>query len=256
MDKDLISINIVAYNAERTLRNTLNSVSSQQHIKMEVIFINDASTDKTLEIIQEFKDSYPTIPTTIISNKVNLGITKSRNLALSYSKGSFIAVLDSDDVWSSPLKLKSQFDFLNSNPDYFLVGTQANIVDEKYKVIKTTSYKCSDEEIRNKMLLLNQFCHSSILMKNKENLTYDESLYIWEDYDLLLKIGSTHKFANLPDIMVNYLYRTKNDSIKKRFKLNKTEIEIITRYKEKYPNVALGYFKGIVKYILILLNLK
>ncbi len=256
MDKDLISINIIAFNAEKTLPNTLQSVSSQQHVRMEVIFINDASTDKTLEIIQEFKDSYPTIPTTIITNKNNLGITKSRNSALTYSKGGFIAVLDSDDMWISPLKLKSQFDFLNSNPEYYVVGTQANIVDETYKVLKTTSYKCRDEEIREKMLLLNQFCHSSIMMRNQENLTYDESLYIWEDYDLLLKIGSTHKFANLPDIMVNYLYKARKNSLKKRLKLNNTEIEIITRHKEKYSNVMLGYFKGVIKLFLILLNLK
>lgn len=256
MEKDLISINIIAFNAEQTLQNTLHSVSSQQHVRMEVIFVNDASTDNTLKIIQDFKDSYPTIPTTIITNKENLGITKSRNIALTYSKGSFIAVLDSDDTWSSPLKLKSQFDFLTAHPDYYIVGTQANIVDETSKVLKTTSYKNTNTEIRNKMLILNQFCHSSILIRNTIGMQYDESLYIWEDYDLILKIGSKHKFANLPDIMVNYLYKTRNLSIKKKFKLTTTELEIIKRYKDTYPNIFAGYVKGMFKYILILLNLK
>jgi glycosyltransferase involved in cell wall biosynthesis len=188
MEKDLISVTIIAYNAEKTLQNTLNSISSQQHVQLEIVFVNDASTDSTLEIINDFKIEHPSIPCTIITNQTNLGITKSRNVALSHAQGNFIAVLDSDDVWSNPYKLKKQLDFLNQNPDHILVGTQIHVVDLNGMILKTTQYKTEDSEIKNKMLVLNQIAHSSILMR-KINMTYDESFSIWEDYDFFLTLG-------------------------------------------------------------------
>lgn len=256
MEKGLVSITVIAYNAENTLRGTLNSISAQQHVKMQVVLVDDKSNDKTLEIMEEFKDSYPSILCTILKNESNMGITKSRNLALSLCKGEYIAVLDSDDFWISPLKLRTQLEFMESNPDCRIVGTQANIVDMAHKVIKTTSYSCDDTEIREKMLILNQFCHSSILMKHTQDIKYDDSFYIWEDYEMILKTGMTGKLANLPDVMVSYLYKKRKLPLKKRFLLTHAEIEIIKKYKKEYPNYTIGYLKGIVKYVLNLLNLK
>lgn len=256
MDTNLISITLVAYNAEETIKKTLESISSQQYVNFEIIFVNDASTDKTLEIMQDFKESYPSIPCTVLTNASNLGITKSRNKALSYAKGSFIAVIDSDDAWTSPLKLKTQLDFLKSNPDFCVVGTQMSVIDKNHKVLKTTSYPQKDEDIRKSFLIKNQFCHSSVLVRKTVSATYDESLYIWEDYDLILKLGQEHKFANLPNVMVNYLYHKRNLSLAKKLKLISTELKIIKRYKDKYPSYATGVFKRVIKYILTLLNLK
>lgn len=255
MDKNLISINIVAYNAEKTLSKTLEGVKSQLDVMVEIIFINDSSTDSTLSIIEKFKEENPHIPCTIITNQINLGITKSRNIALKESNGNYIAILDSDDVWVSPIKLISQLNFLLSNSEYGIVGTQMNIVNQSGLILKTTKYKLTDKEIRGKMLILNQFGHSSILMK-KPITQYNESLYIWEDYDLILSLGSEYKFSNLNEYMVNYLYSPKKYSFFKKIKLTATELQIIKKYRKLYPNFWVGYCKGLIKYILIFLHLK
>ena len=256
MDQNLISIHIVAYNAERTLKKTLESVVLQSDVSFEIIFVNDASTDSTLSIIETFKKENPNIPCTIISNQINLGITKSRNIALKNSKGNYIAVLDSDDVWTNSMKLSEQLKpFLVTNSNIIAVGTQMNIIDDKGNILKKTNYKTTNLDIRKKFLITNQIAHSSVLFK-KTNLMYDESLYIWEDYDYFLKLGQYGEIINLNTYYVNYLYSPKKYSFSKKIKLINTEIEIIKKHKQKYPNFWVGYFKRIFKYILILLHLK
>lgn len=255
MASNLISINIVAYNAQKTLPKTLESILIQQDVQIELIFINDCSTDATLQLIENFKHENPSIHCTIISNPQNLGITKSHNLALEHSKGDFIAVLDSDDVWIHPQKLKKQLDFLNVQSDYIVVGTQMNIVNSHGAILKTTSYKTTDEDIKRNMLVANQIGHSSVLMRNID-LHYDESFYIWEDYALFLKLGSKSKLANLNEVLVEYLSLPKNLTLEKKIKLTSTEIKIIKKYKKIYPNFWVGYIKRFIKYSLILLHLK
>jgi glycosyltransferase involved in cell wall biosynthesis len=255
MDQNLISIHILAYNAEKTLSQTLQSVKVQQGVVFEIVFVNDASSDSTLSIIEQFKKENPYIPCTIISNQTNLGITKSRNLALQNSKGNYITVLDSDDIWIEPMKLSEQLSFLLKNKEIIAVGTQMNIVDNTGEIIKQTKYETTDSNIRNKFLISNQIAHSSVLFK-RTNLRYDESLYIWEDYDFFLKLGEQGELANLNQVMVNYLYNPQKYSFSRKIKLISTEIKIIKRYKKQYPNFWFGYSKRILKYILTLLHLK
>lgn len=255
MENNLISINIVAYNAERTVGKTLSSVANQQNVSMELIFVDDCSTDSTLNIVKEFQQTYPRIPCTIISNPSNLGITKSHNIALEHSKGNFIAILDSDDVWSSPQKLKKQLGFLLAHPEYAAVGSQMNILNTEGTILKTTQFKTDDTAIRNKMLILNQIAHSTVLMRN-QNLKYDDSIYIWEDYELFLRLGINHKLANIDEVLTEYLYQPKKLTLKQKLKRASTEIEIIEKYRKNYPNFWIGYGKGIVKYVLILLHIK
>lgn len=255
MDQNLISIHILALNAEKTLIKTLESVKAQQGVVFEIIFVNDASSDSTLSIIETFSKENSHIPCTIISNETNLGITKSRNLALQNSNGKYIAVLDSDDEWVNPNKLSKQLSFLLKNKELIAVGTQMNIVNNAGEIIKQTKYKTTDFNIRKKFLISNQIAHSSVLFK-KTNLTYDESLYIWEDYDFFLKLGQQGKLANLNQVMVNYTYNPRKYSFSRKIKLISTEIEIIKKYRKQYPNFLLGYSKRIFKYILTLLHLK
>jgi glycosyltransferase involved in cell wall biosynthesis len=255
MDQNLISINIVAYNAEQTLAKTLKSVALQKNVSLEIIFVNDASTDSTLSIIETFKKENPHIPCTIISNQSNLGITASRNIAFEHSIGIYIAVLDSDDVWTNPLKLSKQLSFLLENPKAIAIGTQMNLVGNDNHSVTYTNYEITDSAMRRNFLISNQIAHSSVLFK-KTNLTYDESLYIWEDYDFFLKLGQQGELANLNEVMVDYLYNPKKYSFSKKIKLIQTEIQIIKKYKKEYPNFWLGYSKRIFKYMLTLLHLK
>ena len=255
MEKDLISVQIVAYNAEKTLGKTLESALAQRDVSFEIVFVNDASTDATLEIAEQYKQDNPNVSFTILTNQSNQGITRSRNRALKASNGSHIAVLDSDDTWTSPDKLAKQLAFLEANPKCVIVGTQMDIILTDGTRVKRTQFETNDAAIRSKILTFNQFCHSSVLMRNVGQ-AYDESLYIWEDYDILLTLGQRGMFANLDTPMVDYLFVPKKYSFRGKLKLIRTEFEIIKRHKKKYPNFWLGYFKRIIKLVLTLLHLK
>jgi glycosyltransferase involved in cell wall biosynthesis len=255
MEKNLISVQIVAYNAERTLANTLDSVFAQRDVTFEIIFVNDASTDSTLEIAQSYKSAHPGIPFTILSNQTNQGITKSRNIALKASKGSYIAVIDSDDTWTSTLKLSTQLAFLEANPELIAVGTQMDIVREDGTVVKRTEFETEDASIKKKLLVFNQFCHSSILMRNIGQ-TYDESLYIWEDHDMFLRLGQIDTLANLNKSMVNYLFIPKKYSLARKLRIMRNELLIMQRHWKKYPGLLHGYLKIMTKFVLTLLYVK
>ena len=255
MDKNLISVNIVAYNAQKTLAKTLESIKKQVGVVFEIIFVNDASDDNTLSIIENFKKENSNLPCTVITNQTNLGITKSRNIALSHSNGSHIAVCDSDDVWIDSKKLFQQMNIFIQNPNIVAVGTQMNIVTDTGEKIKETRYQTTNKKIKKHFLYKNQIGHSSALFK-KTDLQYDESLYIWEDYDFFLKLGLVGEIININEVMVNYLYNPKKYSFEQKKKLNETEFQIIKKYKNKYPNFWLGYCKYVIKKVLILLHLK
>ena len=87
-----ISLYIAAYNAEKTIEKSINSILQQTLKPKEIIIINDCSTDKTLKFLKKFNQIK------IINNKKNYGLAKSRNIALKYSKYNFLASIDSDVV--------------------------------------------------------------------------------------------------------------------------------------------------------------
>ena len=87
-----ISLYIAAYNAEKTIEKSINSILQQTLKPKEIIIINDCSTDKTLKLLKKFNQIK------IINNKKNYGLARSRNIALKYSKYNFLASIDSDVV--------------------------------------------------------------------------------------------------------------------------------------------------------------
>ena len=90
--RNQISLYIAAYNAEKTIEKSINSILQQTLKPKEIIIINDCSTDKTLNLLKKFNQIK------IINNKKNYGLARSRNIALKYSKYNFLASIDSDVV--------------------------------------------------------------------------------------------------------------------------------------------------------------
>lgn len=95
-DQSLISIITAAYNAEKTLAETIQSVIEQDWPHKEYVIVNDGSTDRTAEIAQSFAAQYPWIN---VINTLNQGVAKARNTAWKASSGNRVAILDADDVY-------------------------------------------------------------------------------------------------------------------------------------------------------------
>lgn len=120
-DFGLISIIMAAYNAEKTIEQAINSVLSQTYTNFELLVVNDCSTDRTAELVKSIaaKDSR----VRLISNVKNNGVSYTRKHGLEEAKGSWIAILDSDDAWA-PEKLEKQIDFQRrTNADLLFTGS-------------------------------------------------------------------------------------------------------------------------------------
>ncbi|MEM7863194.1 glycosyltransferase family 2 protein, partial [Morganella morganii] len=137
-----VSVIMPAYNAEDTISASINSVLEQTHIDIELIIINDCSTDSTEAEIKKYID--PRI--IYIINKNNLGVSLTRNRGIEIATGNCIAFLDSDDLWEKD-KIEKQLLYIHSG---------YNIVCSNYFSMlndKIISYRKSPEIIDYKIML-------------------------------------------------------------------------------------------------------
>lgn len=109
-DYGLVSIIMPNYNSEKYVENTIKSVMAQTYQNFELLFVDDCSTDNSLDIVRTFDDER----IKILQNEKNSGAAVSRNYALREAKGRWVAFLDSDDLWE-PYKLERQIDFMVKN---------------------------------------------------------------------------------------------------------------------------------------------
>lgn len=107
MENELISIIMPAFNAEKTIKESIDSILNQTITDFKIYIIDDNSTDTTSKIIHSFNDQR----IIYIYNDINQGVSKSRNIGIKKCKGKYIAFLDSDDLWF-PNKLEKQIELL------------------------------------------------------------------------------------------------------------------------------------------------
>jgi glycosyltransferase involved in cell wall biosynthesis len=239
-----ISIILITYNRANFLLEAIASVLAQTFADWELIIIDDNSTDNTREIVEKLCQTEKKIK--YIVNKNNFGISKSRNIGLTLAWGKYIAILDSDDVWADQDKLKNQYEFLEKNPDYALIGGGVIVIDKNGRERKRYLNPETDKKIRKKILIKNPFAHSSVLYL-KEAATklegYDTTLKTLEDYDLYLKIGAKYKFYNLNKYQIKYRAHDGNISARERLNMMKLNISLIKKYKNSYPYYRLAILR-------------
>ena len=135
MNPPLVSVIMSVYNAEKFLNSAIESITNQTFTDFEFIIIEDCSTDKTLEILREFKEKDNRIK--IIQKEKNegpKGFIKNLNLGLNMAQGKYVARMDSDDI-SLPERFQKQVIFLENNPEISMVGAQIDFINEKNEII-------------------------------------------------------------------------------------------------------------------------
>ncbi|MEH2271815.1 MAG: glycosyltransferase [Nostoc sp.] len=226
-----ISVIIPAYNSEKTITHTIQSVLNQTFTDLELIVINDGSQDSTLEVVTKIQDSRIKV-----FSYSNAGGNVSRNRGLHHSVGEFISFLDADDLWT-PDKLQSQLkalqenvnakvayswtDYINANGQFILSGKRINVNENVYE-----------------KLLLNNFLEngSNPLICRKALITlggFDESLNAAQDWDMWLRLASKFDFICVPSVQI--LYRISANSVSSNLvRQEKTCLQVLERaYKEK-----------------------
>lgn len=191
------------YNGEKYLRKCIDSILNQSFEGFEFIIVEDCSQDSTLEILKSYQDSRIKIIQKV-ENKGFKGFVENLNLGIIQAKGKYIARMDADDV-AHPERLQKQYEFLEKNTDIFLVGTSANLIDEKNKNIGHFSAICREENLKKMMLKKNVIFHPTIMFRKEKNIFYRDKFWGCEDYDFYLRLYSENKkIVNLSDTLLDY----------------------------------------------------
>ncbi|XWK85820.1 MAG: glycosyltransferase [Phormidium sp.] len=205
----LISVIIPAYNNEKTIQETIESVLRQTFTDFELIVINDGSTDRTLEIVSTIKD-----PRIKVFSYSNAGGAVSRNRGFYHSSGEFIAFLDADDLWT-PDKLEAQLKALQENPQAAVAYSWLNSIDESSNFLRTGNHRTENGEIYAKLYLIPFIESGSNPLIRRQALMdiggFDESLPASQDYDLYLRLAARYEFIAVPFPQV--LYRIASNSM-------------------------------------------
>jgi len=212
-----IDIVLAVYNGEVFLKEQINSIFNQTYQNFHLIIINDASTDKSKEIIQEYMKKHKNI--SYYENEKNLGHVKSFERGLSLSRANYIAFCDQDDIWH-PEKLELQ---LNKIKEYdnipALVHSDLEMIDEKGNTINQSyfgfrGYEFSDKKSLNKIISQNGVMGNTILM-NKELkklvLPFPKYLVV-HDYWIALVNELFGKRITIKKPLVKYRIHTNNAS--------------------------------------------
>ncbi|MEQ9626112.1 glycosyltransferase [Coleofasciculus chthonoplastes] len=198
----LISVIIPAYNAEKTIKETVQSVLNQSLSDLEVIIINDASQDATVEIVNSIFD-----PRIQVFSYPQAGANVSRNRGLLHSKGNYIAFLDADDVWVAD-KLACQFNALQENPQAAVAYSWTNSIDEAGEFLRRGSYISANGNVYAKLLLLDFIESGSNPLIRRDALEavggFDESLLAAQDWDMWLRLAARYHFVAVPQPQILY----------------------------------------------------
>ena len=164
--KDLISIIVPVYNAEKFIDETINTVLDQTYTNWELLLVNDCSTDNSVDIIKKFKDKR----IKLINNKVNSKAAISRNNGIKKAKGKYICFLDADDKWDKQ-KLVKQINFMKEK-DCAFSFTSYEFADEK--CIPNGKKVIVPETINYKQALKNTTIWTSTVMFDMNKLSKED----------------------------------------------------------------------------------
>tara|TARA_B100001029_G_scaffold178430_1_gene185179 strand:- start:1028 stop:1726 length:699 start_codon:yes stop_codon:yes gene_type:complete len=180
MNNSLVSVIMSAHNAEKTIEKAINSLLNQTYTNLEILLVDDFSSDRTLGICEDFDKSYENI--TLFRNDKNIGLTRSLNKLINKSKGVYIARQDADDV-SAEGRIEKQLTFLRKH-NLDACSSRAYIL-ESNKITPSKSFYLPKKLV---MRIKNPFIHGTLLIKKKviqEIGLYNEDFYYSQDYKLM-----------------------------------------------------------------------
>ena len=198
-----VSVVIPAYNAVATLEAAIASVRHQAYSPIEILLVDDGSTDASPEVIRRLA-----VADLRAFRQPNRGVSAARNTGIREARGELIAFLDADDEWL-PGKLARQVEFLSLRPEVGLVYTLIEQVDADGRITGVRPWKPGRDDYAH-LYHSNRIATSSVLVRRELLLRaglFDESIRVTQDYDLWLRIAAISPFAGIPEPLTRYRYR-------------------------------------------------
>lgn len=194
----LISVIIPILNQEAYLADAIESILTQTYKNIEIIAIDDGSTDSTPSLLKKY-------PIRIITHTQKQGIVSSLNEGIEAAKGTFIARMDGDDI-CHPTRFEKQLAFLEKNLQVGILGTGYTPFQEKNNLLKSQINPFCSDEIKCKLLFTNPIAHPTVLMRKNifSTLSYKETTPHAEDYALWVQASHITSLCNLQESLLHY----------------------------------------------------
>lgn len=210
----LVSVCINCYNAEKTIADTIRSVLEQTYTHLQVIVVDDCSTDGTWELLQSFSDERLELHRL----ERNGHISNANNEALRYVRGEYVAHLDADDVWFAD-KTERQVAFLETHPAYGACFTLAEMVDENGTPVEDHRFRAENrtqaELLYHFLTVGNYLCHSSMLARREiidRVGEHDVTLLYLHDFDYWIRMAMLCELYIFPEKLLYYRIATSSNS--------------------------------------------
>lgn len=243
-----VSVICTSYNYQKFIARALTSfVEQKTNFPIEIIVVDDCSTDQSMEIIREYETKYPQL-FRVFQNAENQGLTRTWIAICREARGKYIARCDADDFWHDPLKLQKQYDALEASDESVWSNTDFNIVDENGAVLHEHVFvngPIKNANTYEKMLvtkgmtLPSSWMIETKLMQEVNELIDPTSMD--DGYPMQLEFFNRTTLLTIPDATVSYRMTTNSDSrpkntekaLKRFDSILSNQLESIEKYPDK-----------------------
>ncbi len=215
--KPLVSVIMPVYNGDQFLVEAIESILNQTYKNLELIVVNDASTDNSLLIAEKYQRKHPQrLRVFTTSKQTNSAGNGAMNYGFTKSRGELIARMDADDI-AHPSRIEKQVIYMQNYPETIVLGTQAIVIDKYGKVVGKKNMPTTHAEIYRQYGIFHPMIHPSVMIRKsllpRQDRIYEMRFNVNDDYYTFFKFLNYGQFANLPEYLLKYRMHGKNMSL-------------------------------------------
>tara|TARA_Y100000310_G_scaffold57488_2_gene52692 strand:+ start:26209 stop:26961 length:753 start_codon:yes stop_codon:yes gene_type:complete len=242
--KPKLSVITTVYNCEKFIKESLDSLFAQKYTDLELILVNDGSTDATRSLLQPFLEKYGE-SIVFLNSERNRRIPTCRNKAIDVARGEYIAIHDGDDI-TLPGRFERQVDFLDKNPEYFCIGAWAEEINENGEKIGERDYPPPTHEgvvdiiTSKETFYLNPVIDPTTMFRKDDFIklggyTLKDEIYTVPDFDLWLRaILSGRQIGNIQMNLIKYRVNSQSVTESKKKTMIKHHMIVWRKFMREY----------------------
>jgi glycosyltransferase involved in cell wall biosynthesis len=215
MKESLVSVLMTVFNGELYLGLALESLIRQSYSRLEIIVVDDGSTDKTFDLLAEFARQDNRIKVIHLPNR--LGPSLASNLGIKEVGGEYLARMDADDIAFLD-RIGKQVAYLKEHPEAVAVGGQCFLINEESEITGEKNFPLKHEEIHEALFYFNPIAHPGCLINRRclpaDFMFYQKERLLAHDLELVFRLSQFGKLANLPDRILYYRQTPNSFSLK------------------------------------------
>lgn len=229
-----VSVVMPVYNREEYIQTATESILNQTFQDLELIVVDDASTDETRSILTDYARRDRRIR--VIHNKTNIGPAAAANRGFDLAVGEFIAPMDSDDI-SDPRRLEHEVGFLDANPSHILVTSSYRVVRHDGSVKYVKKMPADDFAVRWLSRFRMALVHAASCFRSTfpdgTAVRYDPEFGIGHDFELFTRLMAAGKVAVLREVLFSYRMHPSNISSTRQYEQRSKYLKISVDQQEK-----------------------